>query len=96
MNSLSRARFLPGTGGLRVRTSTSPVVRAGYTCVYTGGGGRSRIPGRNAMKKAMTLAALFALAAIPLLMLSKRREPVPLPPHQVESDNIFENELSVD
>lgn len=48
------------------------------------------------MKKAITLAALFALAAIPLLMLSKRREPVPLPPHQVESDNIFENELSVD
>jgi hypothetical protein len=48
------------------------------------------------MKKAITLAALLALAAIPLLMLSKRREPVPLPRHQVESDNIFENELSVD
>ena len=47
------------------------------------------------MKNLFTLAALVALAAIPLLMLSKRREPAPVPVRYNEPGNIFERELSV-
>lgn len=44
------------------------------------------------MQKAITFAALIALAAIPILVLAARRQPAM--PVQSDPDNIFEDELA--
>jgi hypothetical protein len=45
--------------------------------------------------KILKLAALFALAAIPILMVRKQK-PAPLPAQTVDSDHLFDLELSSD
>ncbi len=46
--------------------------------------------------KFLKFAALFALAAIPLLILKKEKTPESKPAAEVDSDHIFDSELSTD
>ncbi|MBM2841146.1 MAG: hypothetical protein HW412_1674 [Bacteroidetes bacterium] len=45
--------------------------------------------------KFLKLAALFALASLPLLLARKDKEE-PMPAREVDSDHIFDEELSLD